>query len=125
MTCVKQTVTATITNNGNKWVGSNVCLTPQDVCPREELNLPTGVGYELCSSVCNQKDHAEVNVLTKAKDGAWGGHLSLQGHTYCCDNCLSSMQTFGIKTYSINSDHGDILESYTFIDGKYVLDVDK
>ena len=93
--CVKQTTVAIIINNGYFWVGTNECLNAQKKCPRKDL--PTGVGYELCKSICKQVGHAEVNACKKSGKNAKGGTLYLIGHTYCCDNCKKIMLDYGIE----------------------------
>lgn len=94
--CVKQTVTAAVVApDGRRWVATNHCERPQTVCPRAEL--PTGVGYELCRSVCQQPGHAEVNALALAGLGALGATLYLEGHFYACDSCKTAAQNAGIS----------------------------
>lgn len=63
-------------------------------CARKDM--PTGVGYELCKSICDQKYHAEVDACIKAGEKARGATLYLIGHTYCCDNCKKVMDEYGI-----------------------------
>lgn len=93
--CVKQTVTATIIAvDGRRFVGTNHCENPQQICPR--AGLATGVGYELCRSVCRQPAHAEVNAVAAAGDAARGAVLYLEGHTYACAPCLSAADRAGI-----------------------------
>jgi deoxycytidylate deaminase len=95
--CQKLTVTATIVApDGSVFVATNYCDTPQIVCPRS--GLPTGIGYELCKSVCNQRNHAEVNAILLAGDAAKGGTLYLEGHTYCCKSCLAAATDAGIAS---------------------------
>ena len=54
--CVKQQVRAyVVTRYGDIFVGTNHCVAPQQTCPRADM--PTGVGYELCRSVCQQPAH--------------------------------------------------------------------
>lgn len=106
--CAKQTTIAVIESNGTFYVGSNWCNTPQQTCPRKDL--PSGVGYELCKSVCNQNAHAEVDACQKAGKNANGGTLYLVGHTYCCDNCKSVMAAYGIKDVVI----GKLPEGFSF-----------
>ena len=106
--CVKQTTVAIIVNNGQAWIGSNWCRTPQDECPRK--TLPTGVGYEMCKEICNQNSHAEVDACNKAGVNAKGGTLYLIGHTYCCDNCLSVMDKYGIRNVVIGEFPTDDVE---------------
>jgi len=93
--CVKQTVTATIvTTDGRRFVGTNYCENSQVTCPRG--GLPSGVGYELCDSVCKQPAHAEVNALHAAGAAAQGARLYLEGHTYVCANCAAVAKAFGV-----------------------------
>lgn len=94
--CAKRTVTATIVaQNGRRYVGTNWCANPQAVCPRADM--PTGVGYELCASVCQQSAHAEVNAIAEAGQDAAGATLYLQGHTYACQPCAAACERAGIK----------------------------
>lgn len=87
--CAKQTVTATIvTPDGRRFVGTNHCNNAQMTCPR--AGMPTGVGYELCKSICQQEAHAEVNALRAAGEHARGGTLYLTGHTYACEPCKAA-----------------------------------
>lgn len=97
--CAKQTVIAIVVNNGEYWVGSNWCKTPQAVCPRGDMK--TGEGYELCKSVCHQENHAEINALNKAGSNANGGELYIIGHSYCCDTCKNIATERGIKKIHI------------------------
>lgn len=98
--CVKQTVTATIiTPAGDEFTGTNHCLTPQMKCPRE--GMPSGVGYELCRTVCNQPAHAEPNAILLAvgivgRNAVRGSTLRVEGHTYACDSCKAVARAAGI-----------------------------
>lgn len=93
--CVKQTVTASVVApNGDQFIATNHCMNPQTECPR--AGMPTGVGYELCVSVCQQPAHAEVNAVRFAGDAARGATLYLQGHTYACDSCQAAAREAGI-----------------------------
>lgn len=93
--CVKRPVKATvIALNATRYEGTNYCMTPQKVCPRQDM--PTGVGYELCTSVCNQAGHAEVNALLYAKADAVGATLFVEGHTYACSRCLDVAKAAGV-----------------------------
>ncbi len=86
--CVKQDVLATLVcKNGDVIVGTNRCLSPQPVCPRDKLGMKTGEGYHLCQDVCHQVSHAEVDAITLAGDRAKGGIIYLDGHSYACNNC--------------------------------------
>ena len=97
--CAKQDTIAMIVNNGKTWVGSNWVHNPQKECPRKDM--PSGVGYELCKSICQQDNHAEIDACIKAGEGARGGTLYLIGHSYCCDNCKKVMSEYGIAKIEI------------------------
>ncbi len=95
MTCAKQLVRATIiTPDGRRFVGTNACTNPQASCPR--AGMPTGVGYELCQSVCQQQGHAEVQALRVAGVHACGATLILEGHSYLCDACRAACKAAGV-----------------------------
>lgn len=93
--CAKQTTTATIVApDGSRYVGTNDCVTPQKVCPR--AGMPTGVGYELCTSICRQTGHAEVNACREAGPKADGATLYLEGHYYACEACKAAATKAGV-----------------------------
>lgn len=93
--CAKQTTRATIVAlDGSRYVGENDCLNPQSTCPRADM--PTGVGYELCLSICQQTGHAEVNACRVAGEAAKGATLYLEGHYYACDNCKATAKAAGV-----------------------------
>ena len=95
MTCAKQTVTATIVNGPLRFVGTNHANNPQSICPRAEM--PTGIGYKLCKSICQQENHAEVNAILAAGEHSRGATLYLEGHTYACEPCKLACHFAGIK----------------------------
>jgi Zn-finger protein len=98
--CAKQITIAIIENNGEYWLGTNWCLKPQKKCPRGDM--PSGEGYELCKSVCQQIGHAEEEALKAAGNKAKGGNLFLLGHTYICSNCKKLIEKAGIaKTFVV------------------------
>lgn len=100
--CVKQRVIATIiTPDGKRFVGENDCLNAQKICPRG--NLPTGQGYELCKSICQQTNHAEINAVILAGKYSFGSKLYLEGHTYACEPCKSFCLENGIDEIVIGS----------------------
>jgi deoxycytidylate deaminase len=105
--CTKQETIAIIENNGQYWIGSNWCNNAQEECPR--TGMETGIGYELCKSICEQQNHAEVDACIKAGENAKGGTLYLLGHTYCCDNCKMIMDQYGIKNVIIGKIPTNIL----------------
>jgi len=97
--CAKQTTIALIVNGNDFFVGSNWCENPQEKCPRG--GMATGEGYELCKEICGQKHHAEVDACLKAGIKAMGGKLYLFGHYYCCEDCISVMESHGIISWEI------------------------
>jgi deoxycytidylate deaminase len=104
--CAKQTVIATIVaENGTHFVATNHCLAPQLTCAR--AGMPTGVGYDLCKSVCRQPAHAEINAVKFAGRHARGGTLYLEGHTYACDDCTAAVQAAGVTTVVLGKPPGN------------------
>lgn len=104
--CAKQVVTATVlAQNGARFTATNHCDTPQDTCAR--AGMPTGQGYELCRSVCGQRNHAEVNAIKLAGEHAKGAALYLEGHTYACQPCTKEAEAAGIRVIVIEggNDH--------------------
>ena len=93
--CAKQDVVAIIKNGNKIFTGTNSCDNPQSVCPRD--NMPDGIGYELCKSICMQTNHAEVNACINAGEYSNGATLYLIGHSYCCDDCKEFMKASGIR----------------------------
>lgn len=68
-------------------------------CVRVKLNLPTGVGYELCEG-CQYKNHSEASAVRDAKSKGHdtkGAELYLWGHWWCCEPCWDAMIDAGIK----------------------------
>ena len=100
--CAKQITISIIENKGSYWIGTNWCAKPQKKCPRGDM--PSGEGYELCKSVCQQTGHAEENAIKEAGKGAKGGTLFLLGHTYVCDNCKVLIGRAGIERTIIVGD---------------------
>lgn len=100
--CKKQTTVAIIMKNQQLIsIGTNEIKIEIDICPRVEKKMKTGEGYELCKNVCGQLTHAEVAACINAGTNAKGGTLYLIGHTYCCDNCIKVMKSYGIKNFVI------------------------
>ncbi len=98
--CAKLTTRATVISpDGWRFSATNWCRTPQAQCPR--AGMATGIGYDLCKTVCGQSGHAEVNACKLAGAHARGGWLFLEGHTYACDNCQSVMRGYGINRFAI------------------------
>lgn len=93
--CAKQRVICTIVApDGRRWVGENECRNPQGACPR--AGMPTGQGYELCKSVCEQIGHAEEVAATAAGRSAVGGIAYIEGHTYACAPCKAALSEIGV-----------------------------
>lgn len=103
MTCARRFIRATvIASDGiRRFVGTNHVNSPQEHCPRE--GMPTGVGWELCKSVCDQPAHAEVNACRLAGIAAVGGRLYLEGHSYVCDDCRRIANEHGISEIIIGT----------------------
>lgn len=81
--------------SGAVYVAENVCLNPQPVCPR----LP-GEGYEKCKSVCQQVEHAEIQILRAAGDDAHGQELTVT-HWYPCPRCEVACAAAGVTVKCI------------------------
>ena len=96
--CAKQVVTATLVDKeGNSYIGTNYCLTPQATCPRGDL--PSGVGYEMCKSICNQPSHAEIHAIILARKynvKLDESVIYLEGHTAPCSGCQAEADSWGI-----------------------------
>lgn len=95
--CAKQVVTAIlIAANGERFVGTNYCENPQEVCPRNLRNYARGEGYHLCKEICKQVGHAEEVAIAEAGAKANGGVIYVEGHdevysdtgTGACHNCV-------------------------------------
>jgi hypothetical protein len=103
MTCIKQTVTATlVTPAGEKFVGTNACSQPQETCPRDLEGYKSGKGYHLCKEVCGQRDHAEVAAIRLATnnvpiDRLIHSTIYLEGHIYACEPCKMTAKAYGVN----------------------------
>ena len=86
-------------NNQFISMGFNEIQEDINICPR--IDLPTGIGYEMCKEICKQENHAEINACIIAGAEAQGATLYLLGHTYCCNNCKKVMAEYGIKNIII------------------------
>lgn len=83
--CAKVQVLCTIiTEDGQRFTGTNECRNPQAVCPRAP-----GEGYEKCKSVCDQVSHAERAAIRACVLG--GGQVkhstAYVEYAYVCDDC--------------------------------------
>lgn len=95
--CAKRRVICTIVApGGQRFVGSNDCRNPQQVCPR----IP-GEGYDKCKSVCQQVGHAEVVALALAGPRARGAHAVINGHYYACETCSRLMRDAGVESVTV------------------------
>ena len=116
-TCIKQSVHAMIVSVNEEIVyGLNKTENYVAVCPRVELNMKSGEGYDLCQSVCKQGAHAEVDAVAnaiKSNIDLTDSILYLTGHTYCCDNCLKEMTIANIKQVYIIGENNEIIKEYT------------
>lgn len=101
MTCAKQSVICCLLDEENQIisVGSNWCKNPQEECPRKDF--PTGMGYALCSVICQQNAHAEVDALNNLGENTQPKTCILVGHYYCCQGCYEALKKKGVKNFII------------------------
>jgi deoxycytidylate deaminase len=116
--CIKQSVYAMLViGDGLCFFGANWMTNGElTVCPRVTAGSVSGADYHFCKDICNQEFHAEVAAIQACIAFGYyplGGHLTLVGHTYCCDACLAAMQAAGIEHVTV-LDNG--LE-YFFVNG--------
>lgn len=98
--CIKQQTGGVIVKNGQIIASGSNAGIKVEVCPRDMLNLPTGVGYEHCKKDCEQFGHAEMSAVHDAKIkniDIMGADFYLWGHWWCCENCWKTMINVGIK----------------------------
>lgn len=89
--CAKRRMQAVLVGRSGKvYAAENVCLNPQEVCPREP-----GEGYEKCKSICQQVGHGEEQVVAMAGPDAKGGSLTIS-HWYACPKCEVICRAAGI-----------------------------
>jgi len=97
--CIRKHVVAILrTNGGHVYVGTNYCEANPDFCPRQ--SMASGVGYELCKTVCKQGAHAEIAAINEALKHELmlaGSTIFLMGHEHCCENCTNEMKKYGIS----------------------------
>lgn len=97
--CAKQVVTAVlVTPDEQMFYGENDCANPQVSCPR--VGMATGEGYAMCSTICKQHAHAEINAINTARRANAklpGSKLYLRGHTYACETCKTAMKNAGVE----------------------------
>jgi hypothetical protein len=99
ITCAKQQVYCILLNNHNNICsfGSNYCNTPQKLCPR--TGSESGIGYDLCKSICNQQYHAEIDDIHNINESSNPITMILINHHYCCDNCLNKLKEIGVRNF--------------------------
>jgi len=103
--CAKQNVLATlVSEDGEVFVGTNLCRNPQKECPRDTFGMKSGEGYHLCEEICQQRSHAEVDAITQAGEKAKGGIIYLTGHQYACGNCSSCAEQASVKTINVRNE---------------------
>lgn len=91
--CAKRRTQAVLTTvDGKVYVAENICLNPQEVCPR----MP-GEGYEKCKTICRQVGHAEEQVILAAGEDAVGATIEVT-HWYACRACESLSHQAGVKS---------------------------
>jgi deoxycytidylate deaminase len=99
--CAKKHVVCFIKPRGSSEVihGSNACLNPQPVCPREDHE-----DYSKCKTVCQQQGHAEEQAVAEAKRRGVdlkGASAVLLGHYWMCQNCGNTLREAGVTNVTI------------------------
>jgi hypothetical protein len=95
--CAKQTVRCVIlTGDGQRFEGTNACANPQPSCPRAP-----GEGYEKCTSICQQRGHAEIQALAAAGERAKNAKAFLFGHYYVCEPCAAAFKQAGVYSFEV------------------------
>lgn len=97
MSCAKRKVTCMlVTPCGETFIGTNDCLRPQAVCPRDGFE-----GYDKCSTICRQPGHAEEMALINAGSKAKGARAFIHGITYVCRTCQEQLFNAGVESISV------------------------
>ena len=96
--CAKRPVACIlIDRKGNRIEGTNWCVNPQKVCPRQE-----GDDYSKCSTICEQNSHAEIDALRRAamtrNFNIEGSIAILVGHDYFCQDCQIKLFDAGVAS---------------------------
>ena len=83
--CIKQEVRAMLKlANGKEFFGTNEMKSyPGKTCPRDDLGMVSGEGYDLCKSECSQEFHGEHEAVERAKlvnADTVGSTMFLVGH---------------------------------------------
>ncbi len=110
MECLKQVVTATISIKGKILVVGRNDISNDEVteCPRK--GMESGQGYELCTSICGQKGHAEVQAIRKAKElgiDVKGASIAIEGHSYICESCKKEIMKASIRDWCVKKEKDD------------------
>lgn len=94
--CAKKQTAAGTYVNGIFFHATNHCEFDGEVCPR--MNMPSGVGYELCKA-----HHAEANLASVLADSGCksDGVLWLVGHYWACEPCASAVKAIGVSELRI------------------------
>lgn len=99
MTCADKIVTCVITSpDGQQFSGTNDCVTPQEVCPREP-----GENYQKCRDICNQPAHAEIIALARAGEAARGATVVVSGIGWVCRPCQLALYGAGVTSISVET----------------------
>lgn len=94
--CSKKSIAAGTYCDGVFIHAVNYCEYAGPTCPR--LDLPTGVGYDLCKA-----RHAEANLADKflAEGLRSDGVAWVFGHYYACEPCAVALQNIGVREIRI------------------------
>jgi len=96
-----------ISQDGEMFFGSNGIAVQREKCPRIELNMKRGEGWQICRDECGQHNHAEIAAIESAGPKAAGGTLYLFGHDTICAKCLKILRQAGVASWKIT--HPDIV----------------
>lgn len=92
MTCAKVFIRCTlISPSGERFVGTNDCLNPQQTCPRHLMDET----YVKCKSICQQEGHAEEVAVKRAGKKAKGAIAYIE-HRHICEECQHVMHEAGV-----------------------------
>jgi len=99
----RHVVAVVVGESAGVWVGNNGVDRQQALCPRRTSgpDYVRGGQWDICSRVCGQQGHAEVQALQAAGAGARGSTLLLFGHDTVCPACAARMAAAGVKCYLV------------------------
>lgn len=125
--CAKQRVTCHVYlhDDGRTFVGENLCVNPQQACPRTP-----GEGYRKCFSVCGTIGHAEEVALRQMRLAGFGPSdvraVEIRGHYGPCASCHALLDSLNLmdRTVFINQqpDAPQTDENLEVIAVSYALD---